>query len=317
MNTLAIKGAFKQMGFQLKKHAPTILMGVGAVGTVASTVLACKATTKAQDVLIESKEQIEQIHVVAENGGGYKDGEFIEYTEEDHKKDLVVTYAQTGVKLAKLYAPAIGLGIVSLGCMFTSHGMMRKRNLSLVAAYAAVDKGFKEYRGRVIDRFGEAVDKELKYNIKADKVTEVVTDPETGKDKKVKKTIEYVDATLGYSPYARIFDECNSPTVWENDAKTNLTTLIMMQSVANQKLAADKYLFLNDVYKMLGMEGTVAGQSVGWIYDEERGDGYVDFGIAEIYRQAVQDFAFEYESSIILDFNVDGPILNHVPLAKI
>ena len=103
-----------------------------------------------------------------------------QYSSEDAKKDLAIVYVQTGVKFAKLYGPSVVLGALSITSILASNNILRKRNVALGAAYAAIDKGFKEYRSRVIERFGEEVDRELKYNLKAKKFDETVIDEETG-----------------------------------------------------------------------------------------------------------------------------------------
>ena len=72
-----------------------------------------------------------------------------------------------GLKLVKLYIPAVALGTLSIASILASNNILRKRNVALAAAYATVDKTFKEYRNRVIERFGDQDDKELRYNIKA------------------------------------------------------------------------------------------------------------------------------------------------------
>lgn len=82
------------------------------------------------------------------------------------------------------------------------------------------------------------------------------------------------------------------------------------QQFANDKLVADGFLFLNDVYDMLGIDKTPTGQLVGWKYDElnnDVGDNYVDFGIMETNRETEDG---GYEPVILLDFNVDGDILH-------
>lgn len=305
---------FTRVGFQFKKHSPEILVVAGVAGTVVSAVMACKATTKINFILEEAKEKIEVVHDGAEKGevkGYLPNGEvgMIPYSADDSKKDLAIIYAQTGLKMVKLYGPSIALGALSIASILTSHNVMRKRNVALAAAYTVVDKGFKEYRGRVVERFGEALDRELKYNIKAHEVKEVVVDEETGKKKTVKKTVEVVDPNE-HSDYARFFDDgCNG---WDKDSEQNLFFLRRQQDWANDKLKAQGYLFLNDVYQMLGIPKTKAGQIVGWIYDEKNpvGDNFVDFGIYDINRSKNRDFVNGYERVILLDFNVDGNILD-------
>lgn len=292
---------FHRTIFQVKKHSPEILIVTGVVGVVASAVMACKATLKVNDVLTEAKEDISKIHECAERGCTPA-GE--DYTVEDSKKELTMVYARTGVQFVKLYGPSLALGALSIGGILTSNNILRKRSVALAAAYTAVDKSFKEYRGRVVERFGEDLDRELKYNIKAKKIDDVVVDEETGKEKKVKKTVEV--ATIDdFSPYYRFYDDgCKG---WTKDPQKNLTFLKQVQSYANDLLQIRGHLFLNEVYDMLGIPHSSAGQLVGWIYDEKNphGANYVDFGLCNIYREKTRDFVNGIENVIILDFNVD------------
>lgn len=295
--------AFHKVGFKLKKYSPEILIISGVVGGVAATVMACKATLKVNEVIDESKTNIDKIHTATEKG--YTEAGEV-YTEEDSKKELTIVYAQTGVKLAKLYGPAIVLGGLSITSILAGHNITRKRNVALAAAYTAVDKGFKEYRGRVVERFGEELDKELKYNIKAQEVEEVVVN-EDGTESVVTKSINVMDPT-SISPYARFFDD--GCTGWSKDPEESLWFLKLQQDYANNKLKTRGYLFLNEVYEMLGIPRSAAGCVVGWIYDEKcpNGDNFVDFGIFDVNKPKSRDFVNGYERVILLDFNVDGNI---------
>ena len=151
-----------KLGFKVKQRSPEILVIGGAIGVVASAVMACKATLKVNEVLDEAKTQIDTVHEVVNDPNMSE-----KYTEEDKKKDLSIVYVQTGVKLVKLYGPSVVLGVASLACILTSHKILRKRNMALAAAYATVDRSFKEKRGRDVERIGEELDRELKYNNKA------------------------------------------------------------------------------------------------------------------------------------------------------
>lgn len=299
-------GTVHKVGFSLKKHSPEILVVAGVVGTVTSAVIACKATLKVNDILDETKENMDKIHESVERGATVAG---MEYSEQDAKKDTAIVYVQTGVKLAKLYAPAVTLGVLSVGSILASNDILRKRNTALAAAYATIDKSFKDYRSRVVERFGEEVDHQLKYNIKAVEVKEKVTD-EDGNTKTVKKTLNVVDHNdpSSYSDYARFFDESNP--YWEKDSEYNLMFLRAKQNYFNDKLKVDGHVFLNDVYKELGIPTTKAGQVVGWVYDKDNplGDNYIDFGIYDMHRPTVRDLVNGYERTILLDFNVDGNI---------
>ena len=285
----------------VQKHSPEILAGVGVVGVVASTVMACKATMKLNDILEESKETRDKIKEV-ESNPRYEE----QYSHEDAKKDLTINYTQTAMKIAKLYAPAVILGSASLGCLLASNDILRKRNAALSAAYMTVDKSFKEYRQRVVDRFGEEVEKEIRYNIKAEEVTSTVV-AEDGSETTITETVKTMDPNL-YSDYAKFFDEA-SP-YWQKDPEYNLMFLKSQQQYANDLLKARGRLFLNEVYEMLGIDKTKAGQIVGWVYNPENpiGDNFVDFGIFDMSKERVRAFVNGYEPNILLDFNVDGNI---------
>ena len=294
---------YKKVELKTIKHSPEILAGVGVVGVVGSLVMACKATTKLSDILEESKEQLDKIKEVAADPA-YEE----KYSQDDAKKDTTITYVQTGVKVVKLYAPSVILCASSLGCLLASNNILKKRNAALSAAYMTVDKSFKEYRKRVADRFGEEVEKEIRYNIKAEEITKVDED-----GNEVTETVKIMDGTddpNSYSDYARFFDE--SCAAWQNDAEYNLTFLKAQQQYANDLLKARGRLFLNEVYRMLGIDETKAGQVVGWVYnpDNPTGDNFVDFGIYNMQRERVRAFVNGYEPNILLDFNVDGVIWN-------
>ena len=291
--------------FKVKKHSPEILITAGVIGTVASAVMACKATTKLSDILEDSKEQINQVHNFLEDDRIPES----QYSKEDGNKDLAIIYAQTGIKLVKLYSPAVALGALSITGIVASNSILRKRNIALAAAYTTVDKTFKRYRNNVIDRFGEKIDKELRYGIKAREIEEIVVDDD-GNEKTVKKTVEAADPVSMYSDYAKIYDAgCNG---WTKDAEFNLMFLRHTQAQANDILKRRGYLFLNEVYDMLGFQRTKAGQVMGWIYDEENpvGDNFVDFGIYNTDIEKARDFVNGIERVIILDFNVTNILDN-------
>ena len=292
----SVNGVTSKAVMKLKKHSPEILVVAGIAGTVVSAVLACKATTKVAEILDETKGTLDTIHEGMETGA--INGQ--EYTNEDGKKDTVVVYAQTGIKLAKLYGPAIILGTLSITSILTSNNILRKRNVALGAAYAAIDKSFKEYRGRVIERFGEQVDTELKYGIKAKKFEEIEVDPETGKEKKVKKTVMVADPNL-QSDYAVYFD--SKSRNYETNPDYNRMFLKAQQAFANDKLQTRGHLFLNEVLDDLDLPRTPAGQIVGWTKDGP--DGYVNFRIVEVERETEDG---RHEPALLLDFNVEGNI---------
>ena len=114
----------------------------------------------------------------------------------------------------------------------------------------------------------------------------------------------------GPSQYARYFN--SGCAAWTKDPECNLVYLRHQQNYATELLRHRGYLFLNEVYDMLGLPRTKAGQVIGWVYDEANpvGDNYVDFGI---YNERNEDFVNGYAESLLLDFNVDGNVLDKLP----
>lgn len=296
---------FGRASLVAKKYSPEILIVAGIAGTVVSTVMACKATTKVSAVIEDAKKQIDTVHEVLETPELNE-----KYSQEDSKKDLTIIYAKTGVELVKLYGPAVIMGVASIGCILTSHNIIRKRNVALAAAYATVDQGFKEYRSRVVERFGEELDKELKYNIKAKEIEERIVD-EDGNETVEKKTVNVAGPHIN-SMYARCFDE--TCTGWVRDSELNLYFLKQVEEWATKKLEKYGHLTLNEVYEKIGFQKTRAGAEVGWIYDEERpiGDNRVNFFIHDLHDENKRAFVNGYEKSIWVDFNVDGYILDKI-----
>jgi hypothetical protein len=300
MKTMVTRGAGRS-ALILRKYSPEILMVTGVVGIVTSTVLACRATLRADEILDETKDTLDKINEtkkLVDNGTIQQT-----YTEEQYKRDLAVTYVQSGWKFVKLYGPSITLGVASIACILTSHGIMRRRNLALVAAYKTIEKSFSDYRKRVVAELGEGKDREFKYGIKKVDYVETTTD-ENGKKVKEKKTVEVADPS-GVSQYARWFDKTSRE--WDPSGIYNATFVVNQQKIANDILNARGHIFLNEVYDMLGFEHSMEGSVMGWV--KGHGDDYVDFGIynlkvAEGIAEQRVDFVNGLCDSVLLDFNV-------------
>lgn len=320
MSKKAIGQFVSKIKFKADKHSPEIFMIFGIGSLVCAGVLACRSTLKAHDVLDQAKLDVETIHKCAE------DELFADqYSDEDRKKDLAITYANTGVEIAKLYALPVGLGAVGIACTLKSHDILNKRNIALAAAYTTIDKSFKQYREHVVDRFGETVDKELKYGIKAKKVTETVVDEETGKSKKQKKTVYYRDTNPMPSEYARFLEEYTRDAkgnvvknkCWENDPQLMLKYILIQQDNAQRKLEEMGYFKLNDAYRMFDLPESQAGNIMGWLYDKndpELSKTRIDFGVFDS-NQNFSDFIYDDagKEALLLDFHVTHNVYETLP----
>lgn len=275
-----------------QKNSPGFLLGAGIVGMVGSTVLACRATLKMDEVLEEAKNKLELARTL----------EHKDYSEKDRSRDVSLIYFQTSVKIVTLYGPAIILGGTSIAALVNSHNILTRRNAALTAAYAALEKGFNEYRARVIEKYGEEEDRNLRYGTQE---VEIVS-------KSGKKEIVTRVGPGDPSVYARFFD--SSSTSWSKEPEYNLIFLKCQQNYANDLLRARGHVFLNEVYDMLGIPRSKAGAVVGWILSKNgETDNFVNFGVFDDRtNDRVRDFVNGYEGAILLDFNVDGIIYDKI-----
>ena len=280
------------------KYSPEILVYAGVVGVVASTVLACRATLKVNEVMAQYQPDLNNIHKVSETVSKET------YSDEDKARDLTLVYIKRTVDLVKLYAPALALGVVSIGAILGSHHILNKRNMALVAAYKVIEESYLSYRRRVAAELGEEKDHEFRYGMHKEVVTETTTDAE-GKEVKTEQTITKYDPVMP-SDYARFFDEVS--VQWRKQPEYNQVFLRAQQNYANDLLKSRGHVFLNEVYDMLGIPRSQAGTIVGWVKDSEKGDNFIDFGIYNANNAPGRDFVNGYNRSILLDFNVDGVI---------
>ena len=273
-------------GLVLSKHAPTILTAAGTAGFIGTTILASKATLKVEETVAEETALLVKVHEAQEAG---------KLSDKDATHDKVVLYSRMTTKLAKLYAPAIILGVASIASLATGHGIMLKRNASLAAAYAAVDQAFKTYKKKVESKFGK------------DAVLEALSSVATEDLTKDEMTVESVAAVNDVSPYGVIFDDTN--VNWSADEDLAMLHLKCQQQYANDILNTRGHIFLNEVYKMLGFPHTPAGAVTGWV--KGNGDDFVDFNIFDGMFEG-EDHNGRTVTKWALDFNVDGVMYDKI-----
>lgn len=288
---------FANTQLQLQKHSPEILVGVGIVGVLTATVLACRATLKTPLAAETARGKFEDIREA-------RDDEDIEYSDKDYRQDIVVASTQTAVDYVKIYGVSAVLMAGSLYAILKGHGITMQRNVGLSSAVATVSAGYKAYRNRVRDEFGEDAELNVYHGRKTETI-EVETVGKDGKTKTTKEKVTVLSVPKEHSAYARFFDDASRN--WMPSPEMNLTFLRCQQNYANDKLRINKHLFLNEVYDMLGIPRTSEGQVVGWVIGEH-GDNFVDFGLYETTSPAGRMFINGQENAVLLDFNVDGVV---------
>jgi hypothetical protein len=280
-----------------KRLSPEILTVAGIVGVVAAGVLAARSTLKVEAVVEEHKRHVEDVRELSEAAG------------VDPGRELTKVYVHTSGQFVKLYGPSVTLGAASIAAILGGHNILRKRNAALVVAYKGLESAFNRYRGTIRDEFGEEKERELYYR-GATREIEI-----THEDGTVERTTT-VDPT-GLSPYARLFSE-ETTKEWDAEVDYNIAKLTAEQNWLNERLLARGHVFLNEVYDRLGLERSAEGQVVGWTKDG-KGDGYIDFGlfksntdgksVTDVYEVVALSNA---HNAYLLDFNVDGPIINKI-----
>ena len=295
--------AVGRLGLHLSKQSPHILFGAGVIGFGATVYLASKATLELNERVDDMKENVDGVRQLRESALSEPEGDKF-YSHMDYRKDLLYVYTGNLLSITKLYAPTVLVGFASVACLTKSHTILTNRNTALMAAYSALDKSYSAYRKRVIEELGEDKDREFRFPSEKYKV---LSNAENGKTKEVVKSRAVNNGEK--SSYARFFDElCQN---WKRNPEYNFYFLRAQQNWANDLLRARGHVFLNEIYDMLDIPRTKAGAVVGWVLGDD-GDNYIDFGIFDGDNPAARDFVNGREGSILLDFNVDGVILDKI-----
>ena len=275
----------------VQKHSPVILFAAGVVGMVGTVVLASRATLKLEEVLDETQDDLEKARTL----------ESAKYSEEDRRRDIFIIYARTAGKITRMYGPAVIVGGLSIAALTGSHIVLTRRNLAITAAYAALDRGFRQYRERVVAELGTEKDRQFRYAMEDH---EIVEETDTGPQIRAIKQMGANSASV----YARFFDEGN--VNWKRERSYNQMFLSCQQNYANDLLNSRGHVLLNDVYDMLDIPRSKEGCVVGWVLGN--GDDHIDFGVFEGNRDSGMRFVTGQERSILLDFNVDGLVYDKI-----
>lgn len=312
MNSRTLSQMLDILAIKANKHRPTIMVIGSTIGVITGTYLACKSSTKLPEKTAEFKQALADLHDVKDRT-----------SKKEYAQFAMGTYAHIVCELGKMYGPSAAVIGSSLVGFNLAHKEMLNRNTDLLATATVLERGFTEYRRRVVESYGEEVDKCFRYGLTKTTVDDPVLskngEPKLDKDgnPKVKQTDILVgDKSVNqYSQFARIFDESNP--CWEKSSAYNKQLLLDLQHRFNDRLENIGYVTLNEVYDALGFEKTRDGHNAGWVYDpthkftdlpQDNKHGYIDFGIFDIFNcrdsEAKRRFINEYERSVILDFNI-------------
>lgn len=276
-----------QIKFAANQNMPHIAFGAGLAAVIGGAVLACRNTLKLEKVVDEFREDIHEVRELGEASIKMKTS----YAKQEYSKDVGYVYLKAGLGIARLYGPPILLGVAGATLLTSSHIKMARQNSAMTAAFAGLDQAYSKYRETVAAKIGEKKEKEL---FSATNETKEELDQGARPSHK-------------HSIYARLFDDYNPN--WQKDPELNRMFLRAQETYLNQKLQADGFVLLNDVYSALGIDRSREGCLVGWLARGD-GDGFVNFGMD---GPGSVDFLHGPNPSVLLDFNVDGVIYDRLP----
>lgn len=263
----------------LKIKSPEILLGAGIIFVVGGTVMACRATGKAKDVLEARHNEIAEINnrelnqinemkdAASALGPTALPSEKVREIEKESRSDKIVANVKCAWELTKLYAPAVILEAAGIGCFIGSHTIMQRRYTGAVAAYEATNAAYRKLKEKY-EQDIKALPERSEGNLSDEKAIadRVIKDGEPPFD---------LDR-LGR--YAFVFDSgCDA---WRNDYEYLRWYAQAMEKQAQAKFSRDGYYILNDVREAFGTfcpGKNAEGLVIGWAKD--LGDTHVDFGL--------------------------------------
>lgn len=305
---------FSKVSLTLRKHAPEILVVSGVVGLIGAGILACKETTKLDEVLAKGEARTDELadkmiklDEVVEKLPEEERDEY-KLSEDDEKKEIVTVWVKNAFDVAKLYAPSVILAVASSAAILGGFGILKKRHAAITLAFGEMSAAFAEFKKRTKEAVGEEKYNEILNGVKKE-LKEVID--ENGNT--IVAEVDTVDPVK--DPYTFMWDEFttkDSGAYVKEDPLGNLAFLKGVESAVNNKFRnLTGYIFLNEVLEDLGLPKTKAGQEVGWVMqpnDEHQGDNYIDFGIECI--DDVNKDTLKFTRRFILHFNCDGYILD-------
>lgn len=284
--------------FYIKKNSPEILVGAGIATLIGSLVYTVIGTLNTG---------VEVTNAVCELDKVENDDSLM---EEERRKKKHGIYIHAGLNIARNYAPAVTLATVSAGCLIGSNAIMRRRAFSLAAAYSALDTTFSDYRTRVIDEYGEDVDKKMRYGLTTKEVEVEQVDDETGEVVKTTSTVTEAAESATNIWYKHQYELPDGTVIvnpnWQPDKNLNATFVLAQLAWFNGRLSRGEHVWLDDIYNELGIPVDGYRQEahvLGWTPDKN-GEKYIKCRLYN--KEESGEFISNDDGDLLLAFNPDG-----------
>ena len=301
---------------KVKFRSPELLIGAGVVGLVGAAVVAVRRGVRWHSAA--KAEIVHDLEAIKKAEGSPQ------YTREDKVQDYARVIGKGVWSFTQIYGPSVAAGVASVVSILAGTGVLKGRLAAMTSAAATAQAALERYRSRVREKLGEDADYEFAYEVSAKKPKNKHEDG----TKESLVTYHLVPSSgewMAASPYSRLWDE--NAMEWCANREIQFLTLRSLENHFNQELNARGVVFLNDVYKALGLPMSKDAALVGWIKDYEKpkiaklaaelgrvpGDGVISFGVFENESPSARAYLAGDDNRVVLDFNVDGVIYDLIP----
>jgi hypothetical protein len=193
----------------LTRQSPTILAALGCVGFITSVIMSARASPKAMEVLEEMPE----------------DGPVMDKVKA----------------IGPIYAPTVGMILLSTACIIGSNRISRYRYASLLALYSIGEKSLQKWQKAVLDEVSEK-----KYgNVRERVLTS---------DKPIPSSIVMDDERV-------LFFDVYSGRYFRADSVETVRKIV---NDLNDQLFVDDFVSLNDFYFEVNLPQVEFGNEAGW-----------------------------------------------------
>jgi hypothetical protein len=211
-----IGAIYKQAKKAVADNAPAILTAIGVTGTITTAVLVGKASFKAAQI--------------------------IESIEQENKE--ILDSRERAEAVWKLYVPAVGTGVLTVACIIAANHISTRRAAALVSAYTISQDLFKEYKSKVLEKFGEEKEKEVQEEIIKDRISKTPsTEVIIMSDNSLVLCLDMHSGRYFRSTYEDIKKA-------ENDT--------------NFQILNEDYASLTDFWRRIGLNQTSESDEIGW-----------------------------------------------------
>lgn len=241
MKKLNLQRLAQRSKIYLRKSSPTILSCIGAVGVVATSALAVRATPKAlRKIRADSKIN--------------HDGDTEAYSKLEAVRSAWVCYI-----------PAAISGTATIFCIFGANVLNKRQQAALTSAYALLNDSYNNYKDKLRELYGEEAHQKIVDAIAAEKAKDVYITAD-GICESTSLSFDERnpdDVRLFYDTFSRRYFESTIAQVLEAEYHLN----------RNWSLGGD--VCVNDFYNFLGIEPIDGGDYLSWFYED--GISWIDF----------------------------------------